>query len=203
MDNHTPQPRDSCRSVLDVETQMRIETAILVLLLAAQPSVAQDTAHPAKLSGFLKPGMCLGVRAFDETNGIKLTIYSPEDFEIAVDARTLGIDELAEKHLSVKRQRDEQLREFAASLEARQEDLPPNVEFGEPRIGLSFDRRELLCKIEPVGDDYFLIRYGDDLKSGRVLATAFVTTIQWHAKGALNFSTSVGHVAKKADRTKP
>jgi hypothetical protein len=25
--------------------------------------------RPAKLSGFLKPGMCLGVRGFDETNG--------------------------------------------------------------------------------------------------------------------------------------
>ena len=182
---------------------MRFATAILVVLLTTQSSFAQDTAHPAKLSGFLKPGMCLGVRAFDEKNGVKLTIYSPEDFEIAIDARTLGIDELAEKHLNVKRLRDEQLRKFAASLAAKRDDLPPNVEFGEPRIGLSFDQRELLCKIENVGDDYFLIRYGDDLKSGRVLATAFVTTIQWHAKGALNFTTSVEHVAKKADRTKP
>ncbi len=182
---------------------MRFMTTLLLVCLAAQPSVAQDNGHPAKLSGFLKSGMCLGVRSFDDTNGIKITVYSVKDFEIAVDARTLELDELADKYPSVKRLRDRRLDELVASLDAKRDELPPNTKFGEPKIGLTVDQRELLCKVEHVGDDYILVRFGTGLKSGRVIATSFISTIRWRDIDEWNFATSVPQVTTTPGRTKP
>ena len=166
---------------------MRLISVLLLVCLPALSSVAQESERPTKLLGLLKPGMYLGVRAFDETDGVKLAVYSPEDFEIALDARTMGLDDLAQKYPNVKRLRDE---------------LPPNKEFGEPRIGLSVDQRELLCKMEHVGGDYILVQYGDGFKTRRAFASSFISTIRWHDSDALRFTTSVRHIPKVTERAK-
>lgn len=182
---------------------MRLFISLLVVCLTALPSIAQSNSHPAKLSGFLKPGMYLGVRAFEKSDGVRLTVYTEKDFQIAIDARTINLDELALKYPSVKSLRDKRLKEFVASLDAKRDNLAPNTKFGEPTIELVVDRSELLCKVEHVGDDYVLVRYGNEFASGRVLATGFISTINWHADDELRLSTSVRHVAEPADRTKP
>lgn len=187
---------------------MRIVSALLIVCLVALTVIGQDKpepeklSRPAKLTGFLRPGMYLGVQTHEKSASIALTVYTSEDFEIAVDSRIITLDELARKYPSVKRLRDQRLKEFEASLEAQRENLPANFEFGEPKIELMTNRSEFLCKVEHIGDDYMLVKFGKDLSSSRVIATAFISTIDWHNDGELNFSTSVQHLRRPTDRAK-
>ncbi len=103
---------------------------------------------------------------------------------------------------SVKRHCDQQLKEFVSSLDAKRDSLPPDTEFGEPKIELVVNRNELLCKVEYVGDDYIMVRYGKAFRLCRVIATGFIATIDWHKDDELSFATSVQHISKTADRTK-
>ena len=101
-------------------------------------------------------------------------------------------DDLIAKHPEFAAARKAELQRFTASLESRQESLPPGLKYGEPRVGLYGHHNMLLCTIEHVGDDYFLVTYGIDEVNRKAFATRFVTSISWQDN--LPFSTSVSRV---------
>lgn len=176
---------------------MRMLSVMFLCCIASASCLAQEAETPKTLARFLKPGAHVGIRDFDATDGINVTIYSNSDYEIALDARRLDIDTLAAKHQKVAQTRDRTLEKFTASLESKRDDLPAGTEFGKPIVSLAVDGREGLYTVTHVGDDYILVSQEDAQTKRRVFSTRFTSTIGWHDD--LRFNTSVGHVA--AQRT--
>ncbi|ELP30570.1 hypothetical protein RBSWK_05522 [Rhodopirellula baltica SWK14] len=183
-----------------MENSMRFLPVFLLVGIVVTSADAQDVKRPERLSGFLKPEMCLGIRVIDETEGIRVTVYTKEAFEIAKDSKDLAFDELVQKHEAMRRLRDQRLKEVNATLEAKREDLRSDMDFGEPKFGLPVDRRELFCRVEHVGNDYILVQYADEPDRRRVFATSFISSIRWKDSDDLGLSYSVGYVAKEATK---
>jgi hypothetical protein len=180
---------------------MRFLAICILCCISSVSCFAQDTESPATLVAFLKPGTHIGIRTYDGRDGFTVTIYSKSDFDIALDARNLELDALAAKYEKVAQARDRTLAHFTESLESRRKTLPSGAEFGEPTASLFIDKHEGLYTVGQIGEDYILVRYGDEGTKRRAFATRNISSIGWHDD--LHFNTSVRHIDKTADRTKP
>lgn len=168
---------------------MRLLFAIFIGCVTAVPCCGQDGDYPATISGFLKPGTFAGIRALDASSGITVTIYAEPDFEIALDARRLSLDELAAKYKSVADSRAKTLQEATASWELRRKENASGRDSGTPQVSLFIDRREQLYRIVHVGNDYLLVSYEDNTNRQRAFATKYISSIRWHDE--LRFRTSI------------
>lgn len=177
---------------------MRHLIAAVLICLAPSPMLVQSAlaqelvTYPKSLAGFLKSGTHVGIYSNVESGSHKVTIYSEEDFEIAMDARNMDLEELALKYKSVAQDRDRELKRFTASLESKRKTLAANKEFGEPKARITINPRELLYTVAYVGDDYILVSPEANPKKFTAFSTRFLSTIRWHE--GFRYGVSVRHV---------
>ncbi|WP_164101988.1 hypothetical protein [Candidatus Laterigemmans baculatus] len=161
----------------------RLLLLLLVCGASTSATIAQNSSSPetlpSTLSGFLQPGVRLGVTPKGDSQHLELLIFSDKHFEILQDAKIMDEEELAAKHPEFAAARDAELKRFSESLKKREPDLPPGVKYGEPRVELYVSRETLLCTVVSVGENYFLVTYGIDEVKRKAFATRFVTSIAW------------------------
>ena len=179
---------------------MRNAIAIILTCFFGAAGIAQEQDAPKSLVGFLKPGMHIGVVSYQDSDRITINIYTEEDHAIAIDSRSLSIDELASKYERVATGLEQTRKDFVTSLQSRTKDLPPGKEFGEPKLGLQLNTMESFYKITAIGDDYILVTNSVAPTKRRVFATRFISSINWD--DGLEFNSSVEYVNKTTDRTK-
>ena len=156
---------------------------------------AADEAFPSSLLGFIKPGMQLGVRSSRMDSLVTIEIYRDEQFRILRDARDMSLEDLGKKYPQIADKAAKALAEFTSSLEAQRTRTPQVANFppsGKPTVSLAVDREVLLCTVLYVGDDYFLVTYGDDNSKRQVIAKHAVTRMRW-ASADVRFRTSISN----------
>jgi hypothetical protein len=131
---------------------------------------------------------------------ITISIYTEQDHAIAIDSRSMSLEELTSKYERVATELARTRNDILTSLQSRTEDIPPGKEYGEPVIGLRSSQGELLYKITATGDDYILLTNSVTPTKRRVFATRCISSINWHDE--LLFTWSVPHIDKTTDRAK-
>ena len=180
---------------------MRSHIALMLICLFFVPCVAQEQAAQKNLIGFLKPGMYIGVVSYRDSDRITISIYSEQDHAIAVDSRSMSLEELTSKYERVATELARTRKDILTSLQSKTQEIPPGKEYGEPVIGLRPSHGESLYKIIATGDDYILLTSSVTPTKRRVFATRCISSINWNDE--LQFTWSVPQVDKTTDRAKP
>lgn len=179
---------------------MRNAIAIILTCFFGAACIAQEQDAPKSLVGFLKPGMHIGVVSYPpDSDRITIEIYSEQDHAIAIDSRNLTLEELTSKYERVATELVRTRKDILTSLQSSAKDIPPGKVYGEPEISLRTNQRESFYKIAATGDDYLLVTNATSPTKRRVLATRFISSINW--RDELPFTWSVPHIDKTKDRT--
>lgn len=171
---------------------MRTGIAVLLVGLVLMPYAAQEPDAPKNLIGFLKPGMHVGIVPFENSDRIAIEVYSAEDQAILVDARDLSLEELASKYDRVAREMELARKEAVASLKS--------TNYGEPKMSIVTNAREVFYRIAAVGEDYILVTYATNTKKRRAFAIRFVSSIQW--RDELPFTWSASRIENEPEKVK-
>lgn len=180
---------------------MRHAIAIVLTCIFGAACIAQEHEAPKSLVGFLKPGMHIGVVSYaPDSDRITIEIYTEQDHAIAIDSRNLSLEQLSSKYERVAKELERTRKDILTSLQSKTEEIPHGKEYGEPEISLRTNHREAFYKIAATGDDYILVTNATSPTKRRVLATRFISSINW--RDELTLTWSVPHIDKATDRTK-
>jgi len=151
-------------------------TTLLLLAAMSLQTLAQDTEYPSSMVQFLKSGMKIGISKLEDHHGLNITVFSDDEFQIALDARSLKTDELAKKYPSVaeKKQNSIAIAKRGRKLEERH--LSANVK-------VVFDAKMVLCTVEHVTDDYVLVRNVHNNNARMAFASHSIEKISWGESG--------------------
>lgn len=164
---------------------------LLCTFLFCAPVYGQEPLHPAKLVGFLRPGMAVEVVENRDKDLLNIGILTEQDFLIVSDAQTLTLDELGAKHETVAKSIAEAREAILRSMEETRKTLPPDVTLGEPVIQFG-NRIASIYKIEALGEDYVLVVSAKHPQVRRVFATQYIKSIDWQKGWYLNWNIERG-----------
>ena len=165
-----------------------------VLCVAAQ-LCAQDE-RPDSLSGFIKAGMNVGLKSYENNPNMDLTIFADAHYKALLDAQTMTLEELKTKNAKIALEAEAALKQFKESLPERIAKLPENKTYAEPEVQLSIPRLFYATVIH-VGSDYVLLKYDQGVEKGLMQAIAIdrISRIRWDS-GHFQFNVSSKVVQK-------
>lgn len=159
---------------------MKLILALIITCLIVVPSYAQEESNPKNLIGFLKPKMHVGIVTFENSDRVRIEIYSQEDQKILMDSRHMTLEQLELKYERVKK---ELARVRAEAIAERSGTLPiPKPGTSQPRVdvGLNAHNNETFYVITHVGEDYILLSGISNRLKRRAMSINFVSSISWN-----------------------
>lgn len=159
---------------------MKLILALIITCLIVVPSYAQEESNPKNLIGFLKPKMHVGIVTFENSDRVRIEIYSQEDQKILMDSRQMTLEQLELKYERVKR---ELARVRAEAIAERLGTLAiPKPGAAQPKVdvGLRAHNNETFYVITHVGEDYILLSGISNRLKRRAMSINFVSSISWN-----------------------
>lgn len=174
----------------------RFMTAVCAVVLCLSAHVSAQDERPEKLSGFVKAGMRVGLKSYENNPSMDLTIFSESHYKALLDAQSMTLEELKSKNAKVAQKAEESLNRFRKSLPERSAKLPANSTYAEPEVQISVPRLFYATVIH-VGSDYILLQYdqGDEKDLRQAIAIDRISRIRWDA-GEFQFNVSSKVVQK-------
>lgn len=171
-------------------------TAFCAVMFCLSSLVSAQDERPDKLSGFIKEGMHVGLKAYENNPSMDLTIFSESHYQTLLDAQSMTFDELKSRNAKVAQKAEEALKRFKESLPKRTAKLRENQTYAEPEVQISIPRL-FYATIIHVGGDYILLKcdQGDDKDVRQAIAIDRISRIRWDS-GELQFNVSSKIVQK-------
>ncbi len=143
---------------------------------------AQETDRPPSMIGFLEPGTKVSVHMLSNTGDIMLRVFSPEQFQIALDAKELELDALVNKYPSLQ-ERIQEATDFVAKNHA---DAKPKITLD--KVKHSFGT------VQSTGSDYVVIEMESPSGRKRVFSRDAIKRIYLNEPGVQLLASFNGYV---------
>ena len=158
----------------------RILTILSAAVLCFSAHVSAQDERPEKLSGFIKEGMRVGLKSYENNPNMDLTIFADAHYQALLDAQSMKFEELKAKNANVARKAEEALMRFKESLPERIANLPANKTYAEPEVQISIPRLFYATVIH-VGGDYILLKYDQGVEKDlrQAIAIDRISRIRW------------------------
>ncbi|MHB0955197.1 MAG: hypothetical protein ACYC0X_02345 [Pirellulaceae bacterium] len=153
--------------------------SVMILAFIVVPCAvrSEDDSLPENLLGFLRPEMRVGVLSVEGTTGVRIDVYTEEDYQIVRDIPLLSRGSAATSFVETYPAAKEKLDAFVKQLHEKS----PEANVDEVLIA-GVSSRQWFGTISAVGKDYVLINQEGEMKRRRVLAKSAIARIDLDAE---------------------
>ena len=159
---------------------MKFIIASIISCLLVVPAFSQEQAKPKNLIGFLKPQMHIGIVTFENSDRVRIEIYTEEDQKILMEASTMPLEQLSTKYQRVAEEIARVRKESLAYNADNRKLLTPGKIFGDVQFYMNPNARETFYLITAVGDDYILLSAMNKPSKKRAMSIHYVSSVNWN-----------------------